>query len=129
MTADQLLAEADRLLTGSVPGTQARWPRACAWLIRLALEKALDQYWAEALPEAAICGMRPQLLLLPRYAGTATANRARDAWTGLSRAAHHHAYELAPTAAELRSWLATVRQLTLDLGTNPGAASTTPAAS
>jgi hypothetical protein len=103
MKSGELLAEADRLLTTATPATHARWPRACAWLIRLALENALDQYWAQNLPEAALCGMRPQLLLLPRYAGTSVAERARDAWTGLSRAAHHHAYELAPTAAELRS--------------------------
>ena len=27
---------------------------------------------------------------------------AREAWRGLAGAAHHHVYELAPTAAELR---------------------------
>jgi hypothetical protein len=117
MTPQELLAQADRLLTTAVPGTEACWPRACAWLIRLALEETLDQYWARELPEAALCGMRPQLLLLPAYAGTSVAERARDTWTGLSRAAHHHAYELAPTAAELRTWYKTVNQLTLDLAT------------
>lgn len=49
--------------------------------------------------------------------GVSIAERTRDAWTGLSRAAHHHAYELAPTAAELRDWHATVSQLTHDLAT------------
>jgi hypothetical protein len=124
MKSGQLLAEADRLLTTATPDTHARWPRACAWLIRLALENALDQYWAQTLPEAALCGMRPQLLLLPRYAGTSVAERARDAWTGLSRAAHHHVYELAPTAAELRSWLTDVSQLASDLAAEPGAPDT-----
>jgi hypothetical protein len=119
MTPQQLLAEADRLLTTAIPGTQARWQRACTWLIRLALEETLDQYWADELPEAALCGMRPQLLLLPAYAGTSIAERARDTWTGLSRAAHHHAYELAPTAAELRTWHTTVSQLSLDLTSQP----------
>lgn len=104
MTPAELLAEADRLLVTVMPGTRGRWPRACAWLIRIALEKALDDYWARVLPEAAACGMRPQLLLLPRYAGSATAGQARDAWLGLARATHHHAYDLAPTAAELRRW-------------------------
>ena len=47
-------------------------------------------------PEAALCGMRPQLLLLPAYAGKDIAQEAADAWLGLARAAHHHAYELAP---------------------------------
>lgn len=104
MTPAELLAAADRLLTTVVPGTRGRWPRACAWLIRLALEGALDGFWALTLPQAAQCGMRPQLLLLPRYADAATAGQAREAWLGLARATHHHAYELAPTAAELRRW-------------------------
>ena len=99
-----LLAEADRMLLTVVPDTRGRWPRACAWLIRMALEKVLDDYWARVLPEAAGCGMRPQLLLLPRYADVVTAGQARDAWLGLARATHHHAYDLAPTAAELRRW-------------------------
>jgi hypothetical protein len=115
MTPRELLDEAQRLLTEVVPGTRGRWPRACAWLIRLALERALDQYWESVLPEAASCSMRAQLLLLPAYAGAEIAQKAADAWFGLARAAHHHAYELAPTAAELRDWHTTVTQLTADL--------------
>ena len=59
--------------------------------------------------------MRAQLLLLPEYAGPDTARRAREAWTGLARAAHHHPYELAPTAAELRSWHTLVADLVAEL--------------
>jgi hypothetical protein len=117
MTPAELLAEADRLLAIVVPGTRGRWPRACAWLIRMALEKALDDYWAQVLPEAAGCGMRPQLLLLPRYAGSTTAGEARDAWLGLAEATHHHAYDLAPTAAELRGWHAQVSRVAAQLST------------
>jgi hypothetical protein len=76
----------------------------CAWLIRLALEGALDEFWTRTLPSAAQTGMRVQLLLLPTYCEARVAGHARDAWFGLARAAHHHAYELAPTAAELRRW-------------------------
>ena len=115
MTPQQLLNEADQLLTRPTAGTHGRWPRACAWLIRLALEKHSTSTGRGILPEAALCPMRPQLLLLPSYAGASIAERARDAWTGLSRAAHHHAYELAPTAAELRSWHTAVTQLVRDL--------------
>jgi hypothetical protein len=121
MTPGQLLGEADRLLTTVVPETRGCWPRACAWLIRLALEQALDDYWARVLPEAAKCGMRAQLLLLPSYVDTGTAERAREAWGGLARAAHHHAYELAPTAAELRGWHALVTQLNADLAARAAA--------
>ena len=49
--------------------------------------------------------------------GYISSGYTRDAWTGLSRAGHHHAYELAPTAAELRSWHAAVIQLARDLAT------------
>jgi hypothetical protein len=112
VNAQELLDEADKLLTTVVPGTRGLWPRACATLTRLALEKALDDFWAVRLPEARKCSMRAQLLLLPRYAGAEVAGDARDAWFGLARATHHHAYELAPTAAELRSWHELVSKIT-----------------
>jgi hypothetical protein len=127
VTTEELLAAADQLLTSPVPGLGNLWPRVCALLIRLALELTLDRYWARVLPEAAGCGMRQQLLLLPLYAGAASGpgpvaaeavpdldavSLAREAWLGLAGAAHHHAYELAPNAAELRGWHTAVSQLT-----------------
>lgn len=120
MTPDELLAEADRLLTTVVRDSRGRWPRCCAWLIRLALEQSLDEYWARALPEAAECGMRGQLLLLPRYADTETVEDAAEAWLGLARVTHHHAYDLAPTAAELRRWHELVTSITAQLRANDG---------
>jgi hypothetical protein len=115
MTPDQLLAESDRLLSTVVPGTRGRWPRACAWLTRLALEQALDDYWSRTLPEAVNCGVRPQLLILPQYADPSTAALAAEAWYGLARATHHHAYDLAPTASELRRWHDLVRTVAAQL--------------
>lgn len=113
VTPESLLAAADQLLASPVRGAGAQWPRACALLIRLALEMTLDRFWARVLPVAAGCGMRQQLLLLPLYTGDlpAAAGLAREAWLGLAGAAHHHAYELAPTAAELRTWHSGVTQL------------------
>lgn len=116
ITPEQLLAEADRMLTA--PGGTASWSRACVLLIRLALERALDQYWTAVLPEALRSPMRAQLLVLGHYASEQAAAHASQAWLGLSRAAHHHAYELAPTAAELRGWLTLVRQLIAELERN-----------
>jgi len=128
VTPEELLDAAGQLLTAPVPGLGNLWPRACALLIRLALELTLDRYWARVLPEAADCGMRQQLLLLPLYAGATprsasaeaadvvpvpdAVSLAREAWLGLAGAAHHHAYELAPNAAELRGWHTAVSQLT-----------------
>ena len=71
MTTAHLVTKADRLLITVVPGTRGHWSRACAWLTRLALEQALDDYWSRVLPEAVNCGVRPQLLMLPQYAGAA----------------------------------------------------------
>jgi hypothetical protein len=41
---------------------------------------------------------------MPPFAGDEAAMMARTAWYGLSRALHHHTYELAPTVAELLGW-------------------------
>jgi hypothetical protein len=115
MTPDELLAESDRLLSTVVPGTRGRWPRACAWLTRLALEQALDECWSRTLPQAVNCGVRPQLLILPQYVSASTAALATEAWFGLARTTHHHAYDLAPTAAELRRWHDLVRTVVAQL--------------
>ncbi len=125
MTPEELLAEADRLLVTVVPATRGRWPRACAWLIRIALEHTLDRQWARVFPEAAGCGMRPQLLLLSGYADAGLTAKAREAWLGLAGATHHHAYDLAPTAAELRHWHTLVTQVAVGLegARQPGPAS------
>lgn len=40
----------------------------------------------------------------------------RTAWAALSRACHHHPYELAPTAPELEHWLDAVDDLINRLG-------------
>jgi hypothetical protein len=62
--------------------------------------------------------MRAQLLCLPAYlpADVDLATRASVAWTGLSRACHHHAYELPPAAVELSTWIEVVEQLAARLG-------------
>ncbi|SIM83826.1 hypothetical protein [Micromonospora cremea] len=101
--ADQLLRGSGRLGAVAVPG--GWWPRACACLIRLALEGGIDAYWRRVKPTVAACrqGRAKQLMLRGRLGpGTETARRVAYAWATLSTAAHHHCYELAPTAAELR---------------------------
>ena len=58
------------------------------------------------------CSMRAQLICLRTYLGDANlAARTGHAWSALSRACHHHPYELAPTAAELQSWFPVVSEL------------------
>ncbi|MFY1696717.1 hypothetical protein O7623_21765 [Solwaraspora sp. WMMD791] len=96
------LATADRMLTTVVRGTRGAWPRACAWLLRHELEAAMDRYWARVCPTIGQTRVqRPKLLLLAHYAGPQLAGRASYLWWALSRAGHHHHYELGVTAAEL----------------------------
>ncbi|MDI5936674.1 MULTISPECIES: hypothetical protein [unclassified Micromonospora] len=102
MTTSPYLAAADRMLTSVIRGARGAWPRACAWLLRHELEAAMDRYWARICPEIGLTrAQRPKLLLLAHYAGPELGHRAGYLWWALSRAGHHHSYELGVTAAEL----------------------------
>ena len=59
--------------------------------------------------------MRSQLLCLTAYLDPSTASRAAYLFAALSRACHYHPYELAPTAAELTSWLDQAAQIVTQL--------------
>ncbi|MFI6366503.1 hypothetical protein ACIBG0_27555 [Nocardia sp. NPDC050630] len=94
----------DRLLDGAVTDADGLWSRATVWILRLALEQSVDELWSKVAPELARCPMRAQLLALRVFAGDATAAQVATVWAALSRAAHHHDYELAPGVTELRRW-------------------------
>ncbi|MDT3439008.1 MULTISPECIES: hypothetical protein [unclassified Pseudofrankia] len=106
MTAPRYLDTVDSLLRESFPDTAGRWPRACAWLLRLALEDALRDLWNREHPAVATVSMRAQLLSLRILRGLdpTVPARADYLWACLSRAGHYHPYELSPTASELRGW-------------------------
>ncbi|MBX7266913.1 hypothetical protein KIF24_13335 [Micromonospora sp. Llam7] len=90
---------------GTAAVTAGWWPRACACLVRLALEGGIDAYWRRVKPSVAACrqGRAKQLMLRGRLGpGGEVARRVALAWATLSTATHHHCYELAPTATELR---------------------------
>jgi len=100
------------LLGRADPETAGLWPRASALLARRAVEATVHRLWEHRSLDLRGCSMRVQLIFLRVYLGDADlAARAGHAWSALSRACHHHAYELAPTAAELRVWLAVVEEL------------------
>jgi len=42
-----------------------------------------------------------------------------EAWGSLSRACHHHPYELAPTTGELATWIVIVEQFAHSATTRP----------
>jgi hypothetical protein len=105
---DRCLAAADQMLRGAGPlgataVTGGWWPKACACLIRLALEGGIDDFWQQVSPPVIACGgTRTKLLMLRSRIDRAVARRISFTWASLSSATHHHCYEMAPTAGELR---------------------------
>jgi hypothetical protein len=109
MTPVELLEAARQLIRRHDAATAGLWPRAGALLARQALEEALDAYWNARGLALGECPMRPQLVCLREYLpDTELAGRVEHAWSALSRACHHHPYELAPTAGELEGWVQVV---------------------
>lgn len=133
MTPQRWLAAADEMLRGAggLGNTAVAggwWPKACACLIRLALESALEAYWQQVSPPVAACTRgRTRLLMLRGRSGPGpvVARRAAYAWATLSRATHHHCYDSPPTAAELRHLHAETAVL-LDLLQHPATAGPDP---
>ncbi len=108
-----LLQAARGVIASPRPETAGLWPRAAALLGRQALESALERHWTGKLKGLADCPARVQLVCLREMsADRSAAGRLYEAWAALSRACHHHPYELAPTAAELETWFAVVEAFT-----------------
>ena len=104
------LAQAQRLLQGSGPvGHQSL--RMVCWLLRSVLEqtyrdllKAQGAGLGSASNKAALICLRA----LYYEAAPDLADDAESAWTRLSRAVHHHSYELSPTLGEVQDLAGTV---------------------
>jgi hypothetical protein len=108
----ELLAEAERILASRAADLRGTWPRAVALLTRQALEQTLDDLWRWKAPGTQLASRRAQLLCLGPYVNSETiAQAARFTWTTLSRACHHHPYELQSTLEELDSALRFVNRL------------------
>jgi hypothetical protein len=80
-------------------------------LARQALEDALKGFWAQRAPDVAWLNMRAQLNCLGVLAAPDLARDMTFAWHELSRATHHHPYELDPTHEELGSLVAASQRL------------------
>lgn len=87
------------------PSTVSAWARAAALLARQALEAALASFWRARVPGVESLNMRAQLNCARVYLPAATAADLSYAWHALSRATHHHPYELDPTREELNTLL------------------------
>jgi len=103
-TTQELLRATDQLLEAGVPGVSGIWPRACAFLMRMALELSIADFWASNAPGVESSSMRAQLLCLREYSDRQLAALADSVWAALSNACHYHSYDVEPTAAELRAW-------------------------
>lgn len=101
MNSERLLQHAKAILEGA-PASPRR-SRIAAFLIRQALEAEVSEY-CEALVGQIDhpVRMRSRLLVLRVLAPCKVASKVEYAWNALSRACHHHAYELAPTVSELQ---------------------------
>ena len=100
-----ILQLARELLTRSDPSTAGLWPRAAALLTRQALEEAVDDYWrSRQLPLDSLPTQAQLVCMRMMTADASLPARVHEAWGALSRACHHHPYELSPTAAELATW-------------------------
>lgn len=112
-TPNDLLLAARRILDDSDRTTTAGWARGAALLTRQAIEAALADFWRARSIDMADRDFTAQLVALRFYVDDpGTARLAHQTWSSLSNACHHHAYDLAPTAAELRGWLGTVTEPT-----------------
>jgi cytochrome c5 len=99
------------LLSRVDPSTAGLWPRAAALLIRQALEEAVDAYWTtRQLPLESVSTQTQLVCLRMMTADNALRGQLHEAWGSLSRACHHHPYELAPTAGELATWIEVVEE-------------------
>lgn len=97
-----LLAEAQRLLTSRATDLRGTWPRAVALLTRQALEQTLDDLWRWKAPGTQDASRRAQLLCLgPYISDESLAQQVRYTWAALSRACHHHPYDVTVTAEEV----------------------------
>lgn len=104
--AHDLVSAARDLIRIDDVRTSGLWPRAAAMLCRQAIETSMTDLWDLRCPGLRETSSKCQLLCLGDFLHQAElAGRVNLSWEGLSRACHIRAYELAPTAEELNSWL------------------------
>lgn len=111
-TVDSRLRTADTLITDAGSDLGGMWPRASAWMLRIAMEQAIRELWRAVSPQMERVTVRAQLLVLPMYIGEEAAGEARLLWSELSTTAHHNDFELDPAVQELRRWQEAAQRVT-----------------
>lgn len=107
--AAALLAAAESVLDGGLRVGGGLQSRAAALLARQALEQALVEFWLRRSPGVQRCRTRTQIQCLSAYLDAEPVAAAATAWSRLSETCHHHPYDVAPSAAELKAWVGSVR--------------------
>jgi len=109
----ELLGYAEQVLDGTV-SLGGRGPRTAALLARRAFEDWLDEIsasWSKEVLSDRPPTISSKLIALGALQGMELGECAKRVWHGLSRAVHHHAYELQPSVAEVRQLVGHVRAL------------------
>lgn len=109
MTADTTpaqLLEVARALSVSTEWRVTGWAtRAVAVLVRQAVEMWLVEYWEVSEPAIAASTRKAQFLLLHDSLPSDAAAAAHTAWSQLSHACHHRAFDLEPTLGQAQAWI------------------------
>jgi hypothetical protein len=106
-----LLDYAEQILDGTV-SLRSSAPRTAALLARCALEDWLDEQSAEwSTGSYPYPTTKSKLIAFGALNDEELGERARRMWSALSRTVHHHAYELQPSATEVRHLVGQVREL------------------
>jgi hypothetical protein len=114
VTSDAL-SDARAVLSGEWPGLRSAWQRTVVFLARQALEDTVSGTLRVRAPGAERVSARARLLCLATFVPDDLAHDATFLWSVLSRACHHHAYELAPTWGELDDWLTQAERVCANL--------------
>lgn len=80
-------------------------------LARQALEDTVRDLCGLVGADVGRATMRSRLIIIRVLLGSDVADLAETAWAGLTRACHHHAYELAPNANEVGHLIGLVSKL------------------
>lgn len=104
-----LLHQAATVLEEAAPHSN----RVACWIARAALESAVEDRLNRMHAPAPNATMRSKLTVLEVAAGEGSPipAQAEYAWSGLTRACHHHAFELSPTLGEVRHLISVVEEL------------------
>ena len=105
-TVHELLALSRTLVSSDNWASSYWWGRGSAVLARQAVELALEEFWMERAPEMREASARGQFLAVRLYLEDETlAAEGHATWSLLSRACHHHPYDLQPSRDEVVAWI------------------------